>query len=104
MAVIYLDSLHVDCYFDSSLSFSCVSTDTACLLGRLDSVNVCSYPVEDSNFVLCVLDLRIDENLRVGCILGIDYFAGIIQYLHELLIKKKTKILVLMMLFSSAKN
>ena len=61
MAVIYLDTLHVGCYFDSSLSFSCVSSDTARLLGRLDSVisvSVCRYPVEGSNFVSCVLDLK----------------------------------------------
>ena len=76
MAIIYLDTLHVNCYFDSSLRFSCVSTDTARLLGRLDSVSVLGYPVEGSNLVSCVLVLRIDDQLRV-CVLGIDYFAGI---------------------------
>jgi len=62
----------------------CVSRSCS-TLGRSDKINVFCYPVKGGISVYCVLDFRIDDNLHEGCILGVDYFAGISPELCELL-------------------
>lgn len=84
MPLIYLERFAVFGCFDTSHPSSCVSRGVAELLGRLHKINVVCYPVEDSVSVSCILNFRIDENLREGCILGVDYFVQIFCQLCEL--------------------
>ena len=84
MPLIYLEHLPVFGCFDTSHTSSSVSRGVAHLLGRLQNINILCYPVEDSVSLSCVLNLRIDDNLREGCILGVDYFVQICSQLCEL--------------------
>ena len=81
MPLIYLERLQVFSSFDSSHTSSSVSRGVA---QRLHNIKVFCYPVEDSISVSCLLNFRIDHNLREGCILGVDYFAQIFPELCEL--------------------